>query len=343
MGVTANLAATGFRFQYVPTLKTKAGEVTALDNLQVQDKIRTVPVFQIVSGPPTSFAQMLGAAWSGFYVGLDGVHETQSTGNAAAFSNMYNAISSTGVNVVPLLNYNSPVTYNSAVGNILTSNPSLIYRAPLPHLQPALSWANANSIGQSTTDLIIDCGHVADIDPLLLIPAYNLAIQTAIPLLAGWRSITISASAAPMNATGMTLGVNLFPRRDWQLWLGLSSAFPFLNFSDYGIAHRDFSEVEGYMMANATVSPRYTLDTDWLWLKGRSTRGPAGIGMADQYHAHAQNLVAYPNFNGIAGCWGDQRIAQIAAQATSARSGSRATWVGFSLNRHLALVANRLP
>lgn len=343
MGVTTNLAASGFRYQYVPTLKTRSGEVTALGNLQAPDRIRTVPVFQIVSDPPTTFCQMLGSVWSGLYIGLDGVHESQSSGNVTAFANMHSALIAAGINVIPLLDFNSPPNYTSAIVSLQSSNPSLIYRMPVSHLQPALSWATANGIVQSTTDLIVDCGHVADIDPLILIPACSLAVSHAIPLLSGWRSVTISASAAPINASGMILGANLFPRRDWQLWLGMSSAYPFLNFGDYGIAHRDFSEVEGYMMANATVSPRYTLDSDWLWLKGRSTRGPSGVSMANQYHAHAQTLVGYPNFNGIAGCWGDQRIAQIAAQATSAGSGSRATWVGLSLNRHLALVTNRLP
>ena len=65
VGVTTNLASTGRQFQYVPTLRTKAGEITALQNLQAQDKQRTVPVLQIMPSVSATFAADFATAWSG--------------------------------------------------------------------------------------------------------------------------------------------------------------------------------------------------------------------------------------------------------------------------------------
>jgi hypothetical protein len=94
-------------------------------------------------------------------------------------------------------------------------------------------------------------------------------------------------------------------------------------------------------MANATVSVRYAVDDHWICIKGSSMRGKSGIPMPKQYLAHAKALVADPNFGQLPSCWGDGRITQIAK--AQIRSGSRPMWVQLSANRHLSLIANRLP
>ena len=93
-------------------------------------------------------------------------------------------------------------------------------------------------------------------------------------------------------------------------------------------------------MTRASVSVRYTVDNDWIVVKGNPTTGARGRPMPEQFRAHAQILIDEQGFGNLNGCWGDQRIEQIAAGES--RPGSRTTWVEIGVNRHLSLVANRL-
>jgi hypothetical protein len=94
-------------------------------------------------------------------------------------------------------------------------------------------------------------------------------------------------------------------------------------------------------MGKASVSARYTVDDNWILLKGSPTTGKHGKPMKAQYAGHAKALVADPKFGGLANCWGDGRIQATAKGAPG--GGSRSVWAGFTMNRHISLVCNRLP
>ncbi len=102
MGVTTNLAITGFNFQYVPTLRTKAGEVTALRGMQQQAKSRIVPILQVMPSVSATFVADLAAAWGGFPAILDGTTQTTASGSAAAFSALFGGLGAAGIPVLRL-------------------------------------------------------------------------------------------------------------------------------------------------------------------------------------------------------------------------------------------------
>lgn len=123
----------------------------------------------------------------------------------------------------------------------------------------------------------------------------------------------------------------------------LSKNAPYqLDYADFSSVHPDLTDPPGYVMARATVSVRYAVDDYWIVLKGKPTSGKTGQPMATQYRAHAKTLVADPEFAGLkVGCLGDDRIQKIAGGAPG--GGSRSVWAGLLANRHLSLVADRLP
>lgn len=342
MGVTSNLAATGRQFQYVPTLRTKAGEVVALRNLQPLAKQRTVPIFQLAPRLSTRFAADIANAWSLLPIALDGTIETANTGTAAGFNSLFSALGNSGSPIIPVVDIGAAQPYLGAVAAAVNKYaPGLILRAPLHSVQHAASWLTTLSWSTTDADLLIDCGHIADIDPQLILQIVTNVFGT-VPLV-GWRSITLTASAAPKDASALATGPNMIPRRDWQLWQAVATQFPGLNYGDYGIAHRDLTEPPGYAMANATVSVRYTLDADWLIRKGRSTRGVRGLPMTAQYHSHAQAIVRHPGFGQVPGCWADAEISRIASRGGAGAAGGRQTWIQIGVNRHISLVCHRLP
>lgn len=345
MSVVENLASTGRSYQYVPTLRTKAGETTALGGLAPQDKARTVPVMQLTSAISGSFASDMGAAWAGLPLVLDGTNEASSTGSVTSFNNLFAALGAGGVRVYPLIDFGASGLYLQAVSVVANQfAQGLMLRVPVDQLQNALVWLSNIGVAPNTVDLMIDCGHVAEISPSLLSSAAANAINAAAHTLGNWRSVTLTSSAAPKDASSLSAGVNLVPRRDWQLWNAVvPQVGGALHFGDYGIAHRDLSEPPGFAMANATVTVRYATGSDWLIRKGVSTRGANGQRMTTQYHAHSQQLAASPHFGGVPGCWADGQISQIASTAGAGRAGNRKTWVSLGLNRHLSVVAAHLP
>jgi hypothetical protein len=114
-----------------------------------------------------------------------------------------------------------------------------------------------------------------------------------------------------------------------------------LDYGDYGVSDPDLIEPPGIAMARATISVRYSVDNDWIIRKGYPITGARGRPQGHQYRDHATALTNEPDFGGVSPCWADARIQQIAGGTIG--SGNRTTWVEISVNRHLSLIADRLP
>jgi len=137
-------------------------------------------------------------------------------------------------------------------------------------------------------------------------------------------------------------GRHLVPRRDWLLWQHVNAALPFdIHYSDCGHVHASLEEPPGAAMARATISVRYAIDDNWIVRKGHPIAGPNGQDMTMQYRGHAQALMTEAQFNSLAGCWADAQITNYAAGPGGA--GGRTEWAAIGMNRHLSLVADRLP
>lgn len=344
MGVTTNLGTTGNTYTYVPTLKAKAGEISALNNLDPGIKGRIFPVFQMMSTASAAFASDLALAWGGLSIGLDGANKTYQSGTSAAFTTLFRAIGNAGVPVLPVIDVGAQAPYEAAVGPLINQfSPGLVLRVALHLFPTAAGWLAQRGAIQAYTDLLIDVGHVAEMHPSVIGPAVQNALASNPAALSGWRSVTLVSSAAPKDASGLRPGINLIPRLDWQLWSTVAGTTPGIHFGDHGIAHRDLSEPPGVAMANATVTPRYALPSEWMIRKGVSTRGQNGSPMVTQYHGHAQALATHASFGQIGNCWGDGRIQQIAALGGVGKSGGRKDWVSIGVNRHISVVCHHLP
>jgi hypothetical protein len=218
----------------------------------------------------------------------------------------------------------------------------LVVKATLLQLPKVDAWATAQGWRSADVDLVITAGQVSDFDPEMFDDYVRGAISDRVRAPRSWRTLTLASSAAPKDYSAFPVGRTEVPRLDWSLWNTVHASFEFqLDYGDHGTVHPDLTEPPGVAMVRASVSVRYTLNHHWIIQKGHATTGARGQPMARQYLAHARALVADPQFGGVANCWGDDRILQIAAGATT--SGSRATWVANSMNRHLSLVADRLP
>ncbi len=273
---------------------------------------------------------------------LDGMFNYGVTGSLTHFTQLFTGLGRAGVRVIPSIECDAPAGYVTSVARYIGRfAPGLVVKATLRQLPRVSAWVAAQGWHASNIDLMITGGHAADYDPSQFADFVAHAIRNHIPNPHGWRTVTLASSAAPKDTSALAYGRNDVHRLDWQAWQAVQTKVGFqLDYGDYGIAHSDLTQPPGAAMARATVSVRYTIDDFWIILKGRPTGGPQGQPMRHQYRRHATTLAADPQFGGLSNCWGDQRIQHI---ATGGAGWSRPVWVAISVNRHLSLVADRLP
>lgn len=328
-------------YRYVPMMKTKAGEIAALQNLSPTTRAKVMPLFHVCETVAPSFVPQLSTAWAGQLTALDGLFNYNHAGSAATFSALMQAMRHRGIPTMPSFSSADPLPYQQAAQSLIDDTGAVV-KVSLANLSNIPAWLTQRGLSSSAVDLVVDVKHVASID----VPSYAgyviAVLNQNTAALALFRTVTLAAAAAPKDNGGLQYGVNLVPRIDWQLWSAVRTAVPFqLDYGDYLTGHPDLTEPPGVAMANATVSARYSLDNEWLIIKGRSTGGQYGQPMTVQYRSHAGVISAHPGFSGVPGAWADGQIMQAAAGAPG--MGSRQKWSSFAANRHISLVANRLP
>lgn len=328
-------------YQYTPILRAKAGEISALHNLTVAAKQRIKPYMQLCSEVPGSFVAKFPAAWQN-EVALDGLYNFDRTGSTTTFSGLLTDLRSAGVKANPVVPMNADKRYvKAAAGFVNAANPFVTVRATLSDLRHVGTWVSSSGWSRSNVDLVIVAGQTGGLVVKDFAGYVGHALK-GLPTPGAWRSVTLASSAAPKDTSLLQRGRNTVPRDDWTLWSAVAPNVSFdLHFGDYATSHPDLEEPPGVAMGKATVSAKYTIDGEWVILKGHATTGVNGAPMGDQYLQHAKALMKEANFGKIAGCWGDQQIIGIATKATTA--GNRTTWAEIAGNRHLSLVADRLP
>lgn len=328
-------------YRYIPMMKTKAGEITALSNLPALSRSRILPLLHVCENVSPSFAKELAIAWSGNLAGVDGSFNFIHSGSSTAFTALVVAMRNGGIATVPSFGPSDPVTYQQFARAMVDGHGALI-KVSVGNIPSVPAWLWAQGISPSVVDLVVDLKHIAFVDLSSYAGYITSVLQQNALSLVQYRSVTLASAAAPKDHTSLQYGANRVARTDWLLWSAVSPTTSFqLDYGDYLTGHPDLTEPPGVAMASATVSARYTLDAEWLIIKGRSTNGPHGQPMGQQYIAHAGLISSDPGFSGVIGSWADSQIMQAAAGAP--KMGSRGKWSGFAANRHLWLVADRLP
>lgn len=328
--------------RYLPNLRSKTGEAVALENLDSAVKARTLPIVRLVEKPPAGFVARIVKTWPGSTLAVDGLFNFNSSGSTAAFTSMVKQLGVGGVYVRPAVDYGAPAAYIAAAQKFVgVYSAGVVVRVTLAELANVVAWTAVQGWALPDVDLVVDAGDVAAYKPEMLAKVVVGEMCSHISKASGWRTITLAASAAPKDHGALSVGRTDVPRFDWQLWQLVAKDVDFqLDYSDYGTAHPDLTEPPGIAMTRATVSVRYTVQNHWIVIKGRPQSGRTGQPMAKQYLAHAKQLIADPQFDRLSACWGDDRIADIAAGRTT--PGNRTTWVQNSVNRHISLVVHQL-
>jgi hypothetical protein len=144
-------------------------------------------------------------------------------------------------------------------------------------------------------------------------------------------------------------GNHRIPRSDWLawktavLWSGTRQRNP--SFSDYTIQYGLYKEpVEG---CNPSVSVRYTLDEEWLIMRGDAIRAKATSDPEErrpgreQWWGHAQLLCGNPKlFYGKSYSWADGFIHE--KSLGGKKHGNHEIWLRAGINHHMTVVSRQI-
>lgn len=185
-------------------------------------------------------------------------------------------------------------------------------------------------ISPASVDLVIDRGSV---NPgCLTYPEF----AECVPWIDSWRTLTVVAGSFPPDLSELARGeIHHLPRCEWSDWRALDTwrgRRP--SFGDYSVQHAIYKEPVEF--ANVSASVRYTLEDEYLVLRGESVTNKTGPG-SGQWNAWAALLVEMPEFHGPTFSAGDRYIAERASNWKN--TGNPRTWLQAAFSHHLTTSA----
>ena len=157
-----------------------------------------------------------------------------------------------------------------------------------------------------------------------------------IPSIDAWRTLTLLAGSFPENLEAYRPGKTYrIPRIEWRHWQRLQSwSGRRPAFGDYAIQHVYIKPP--VPAPNFSASVRYTLEDEFLILRGEGVKNDGGPGYA-QWNGWAALLIESREYFGARFSVGDQYIAERAVNGSS--TGSATTWLQAAFSHHLTTVA----
>jgi hypothetical protein len=348
---------------YVPVLKWKRAEQAALRGLAPATKARLTPLLEIVpiptdleTGDQTKTLEehcdpgieKMVSSWGTsdvFFIDpAEVASEVSATGMDGA-TYVFSEARQNGLRFVPVTGLLRAAVEQAAAlahaqnGLCLRVVQDDLARATLPG--EISTFVSTHGLAHGDVDIIIDLGAIRGQSAFVVSAAINVALAT-IPSLTAWRTLTVVATAFPENmGVVQSFGAATQDRVEWQAWTALFNqrhTMPRMpSFGDFGIQHP--TGVEGfdprYMQMAASI--RYTLLTQWLLLKGQSTKALSG---SVQYPQLVRALTGHAQFFGATHCPGCGEAAACAAGAPG--KGSPEAWRRIGTAHHLAVVTAQL-
>jgi hypothetical protein len=350
---------------YVPILKGKEGEYAALEVLSPEHKSNLMPLIEIpaipydfanecpaksldehVAGIPERLKRACGTM--PFYLDLPwfGQDETLADGKTALEAILRKNVE-LGLGTTPVVYRQSSPAYLAAANTHTESTGSgICIRLLIEDFEDEIDIETEISrllssipAANGATDLVLDLEDLGATSGTAVLVARS--VLSMIPDKDRWRRVILAAASFPEDLSDVSAAtiVNL-PRHEWDLWKTLQkrpNALPRrdLIFSDYAMSHPVGKTLDPRTM-RMSANIRYTTDNDWLVIKGRNVRQ---YGFS-QYFELCRLLIERPEYSGRGYSWGDDYIADCAAEIQG--PGNATTWRKVGVNHHITLVTTEL-
>ena len=349
---------------YVPVLKAKQGEFWALKALSEDARKAMTPLLEVPSipwnfeiqapsktlhGHLSPIAEKIANSWGTDPIFLDTprLHPSDRMNDGMhPVTYLLDQMRSAGLNIIPVTGLLHPIAELAAVADghlkdglgvaLRLMDSDFLDPGSLPGL--VRRFLVDLDVGPDEVDLIID---LQDLSPRT--EARDLlATSTAIlllPHLDRWRTLTLVGTAFPENLSRVKSGtVGRLPRAEWHIYSILREhPIPRIpTFGDYAVSSATTQPEIDPRVMHMSASIRYTSESDWLIMKGRSIRQRG----SRQYHDQCRRLIEMTEYSGPEFSVGDNYINDCAAEVTG--PGNATTWRMVGTNHHLEFVSRQI-
>ena len=199
---------------------------------------------------------------------------------------------------------------------------------------------SSSGLGEKNIDLLVDIKETEENGNKC---TKYLNLSQRIPNLLKWRTFIFASGSFPEDLSKCKFDEeNLIPRTDWNIWKDCVESKKLQRnpaFADYTIQHPIYKEASQFF--HPTSSIKYTLENEWLIMKGKKQK-------YELYLASAAVLVKDRRFYGENFSYGDKYVSEKAKHFKSyinnpaiKGTGSTETWLRAGINHHLALLAHQ--
>lgn len=348
---------------YLPILKAKGGEFTALVKLNFSIKSWVFPLFEITqveydnetnSKAPTlekhldSLCKKIKKCWPYDHSFIDiGLVKDENLNNESPFEYIYRSLDQDKIYPMPIIRIDLPITAINGLKNI-SRNYSIrnigiritIEDIDSPNFENDLMLLLGNI--NFTPD---KCHLIFDLMDSNFSETENFSdsivgILERFPGLSEWRTFTLAGGAFPITGK-LKEGFHEVVRGDWKLFKAVSLKMRQLdiirpiNYGDYSmIAPGHFIYDPVTMQTSANI--RYTHNDVWLVVKGKSLK----ITGYDQYFTQSAEIVSSNYYHGENYSEGDKHLYNCSIRNT--KTGNAQVWKWVGNNHHITKVVNDL-
>lgn len=350
---------------YIPILKGKEGEFSALRDLSSQTRSRITPVVEV---PPTPWdyfndteqrtlgehvhrvVTRLAACWgtaSELFVDLELVGDGPMADGRHPVQAFLQEARGEGLVAIPVTSLGRSAEHQRAVQEAVQADRHGVclrfesddFEA-LADMGSAISdLVRALGVTPSDIDVLLDFGAVLpNQGPQVALAARSLILT--LPAVGDWRTLTFAASSFPENLTAFGPdSITSIARAEWIAWTSLvrhGGTLPRIpRFADYGVGHPVLLDVDPRIM-QMSANIRYTTPNDWLIAKGRGVKRQG----FEQFHDLSERVSALPEFKGGSYSWGDAYIQRCATRNEG--PGNATTWRRVGTTHHVTLAAEQV-
>lgn len=333
---------------YVPILKCKKGEQSALLNLADDIKDKIIPLIEIPYSSATTkkpIPELIDSFWAERKFFLYFLSEWYDN----SLEELQELIDNEIIPVVQNNKYAIPVFDLSAfsaiseIDKLLQNGVAIRLRDnEFGQIEDMLNpLFDNNVLDRENTDLILDLEYVSEKD-LFSKTAVLKTVFSDLDAAAEFRSIIISCVSFPKSISDLEVGqIYRFKRTEvdiFTLALKLEKRYGFKYFySDYGPT--DNEDVAFVIGMSPNFKIKYTTFEDFLCIKGLSLKkGGLDIGNVQQL---ASILVNSSDFSGVNYSWGDEKIYLLANKQYNS-PGNLTTWVSYAMNHHITFITHQI-
>ncbi|AFE57666.1 hypothetical protein Q7S_07110 [Rahnella aquatilis HX2] len=363
---------------YVPILKTKRAEFSAISQLSQYVKSKFIPLFEIEPvaidpdlGTPdksyndhlNDFGRKLSTSCSAFpVIYIDGIlieDQFISSGDLYPITNAIGQARAAGLHIVPVSSPTRNVNYLNEIDKLVQDEICLrLTVTDLANPQLISRYVSRLNIPYQNIDVVIDLRDSITDDNLQSGQSQTLAagLINNLQYLNSFRRVILAGGSFPVDLSQISIGVYSQPRLEWLLWQALHTGSVLIRqviYSDYGVQHPDYTRL-ATRFPSVSASVRYT-GNDYFWVFRGKKANQYGY---EQYGAHSADIVVHSDYSGPQFSTGDQDIydyAQVYAQylhnqnqtpppnpSSYYKFGSAEVWRRIGQNHHITKVVDQL-